>query len=310
MALGDISKIKALIILVEKAETARGGGMLKLRYSGEDAVERFSVMFENKSTVFPDLESIANQVCELTVEESSYNGKPSTKILNVIPLPGEDRKNYLRKSKIDVDAAVADMKAVVGSDPDLGGVLSMILFDNAEMLKRYKSWPAAKGAHHAFEGGLIEHTYMMFKGAQAIMGVDVAYKDVDKNVVLAAIVLHDVGKVVEYEYEPGLKSNVTNIGMLLGHISIADSMIVRACTKKDIAPMSGRMLQMRHCILAHHGKKDWGSPVTPATLEATLVHQMDMIQSRGEMTLEGLEQVEVGQTNFVKTLETNILRWK
>jgi 3'-5' exoribonuclease len=309
MALGDLSTIKALITSVEKSETSRGGSMLKLRYRDEKTVERSSVMFENKHTLFPELSAIAYTVCELTVEESSYNGNPSTKILKILPLPEEDRSRFVRKTKIDVEAAVEEMRTALVSDPDFGPLLNVILFENAEMLKKFKCWPAASGMHHAFDGGLLEHTFMMFKGAQAIMNVDVAYDGVDKNVVLAAIILHDIGKVVEYDYQIGLKIETSMIGTCLGHISIADSMIVRACTKKNIPLMAGRVLQLRHCILSHHGKKEWGSPVLPSTREAVLVHQMDQIQARGEMAFDASNQAEQNSTVWSKGNDSHILRW-
>jgi 3'-5' exoribonuclease len=81
----------------------------------------------------------------------------------------------------------------------------------------------------------------------------------------------------------------------MGHIAIADEMIVSACIKLGIPTTKGDILNMRHCILSHHGRKEWGSPVVPATREAILIHQLDMIQSRGQMALEGTEALEPGK---------------
>jgi 3'-5' exoribonuclease len=86
-------------------------------------------------------------------------------------------------------------------------------------------------------------------------------------------------------------------------------MIVRACTKKNIPLMAGRVLQLRHCILSHHGKKEWGSPVLPSTREAVLVHQMDQIQARGEMAFDASNQAEQNGTVWSKGNDSHILRW-
>jgi 3'-5' exoribonuclease len=310
MALGDITNIKGLIVSVDKSATSRGGDMLKIRYTIEGGLERNSVMFENRSVALPDPNEIAHKVCELQIEESSYNGKPSTKILKVTPTE-EDRRTYLRKPKIDVEAALAEMQAAVAEDKELGPVVAAILFDNKEMVERFKSWPAAKNAHHAFDGGLIEHTYMMFKLAIAVLDTDVATKGLDRNVVLASIILHDIGKIYEYDYEAGVKTEVSTLGTLLGHISICDSLIVRACLKKNIPAMVGRVLQVRHCVLSHHGTKDWGSPVVPSTREAVLVHYLDNMQARSEIALEAAEQVEeVGKGFDSKFLDTRLIKWQ
>lgn len=127
---------------------------------------------------------------------------------------------------------------------------------------------------------------------------------------MAAVALHDVAKIFTYDFQAGQGGNgeKNNFEVLLGHIVIADEVVVKACVAENITTTKGCVLNLRHCMLSHHGKKDWGSPIIPSTREAIFLHQLDMMQSRNEMAMEATEGVEKGKrSSFVRPLEAEIV---
>ena len=137
---------------------------------------------------------------------------------------------------------------------------------------KFFSFPASiSGFHQCYRHGLFQHTVEM---AEQVVYLSKFY-DVDVELVVAAALIHDVGKVVEYDrnsYDADLDDDLvrSEAGKLVGHVSIGHAMLSKVCDDVDL----------RHCVLSHHGRHEWGSPVEPKTREAWLVHLVDMISSR------------------------------
>jgi 3'-5' exoribonuclease len=144
---------------------------------------------------------------------------------------------------------------------------------------RFYAAPAASSNHHARVGGLAEHTLSMLDEWAALAPVlDRWHPDLlDHDVMVAGIVLHDLGKAVEIESTPGFPYSTH--GQMLGHIPMA-AIAVRGALG-DYANTE-RGLRVLNCILSHHGKLEWGSPVVPRCPEAVLLHEIDMLDSRME----------------------------
>lgn len=278
--------MKALVLSIDKASAKNGTEYLRVRYSDEKRVEKSAVMF----APFPDPETVKGNVCELTIRA----GTPSDKIESLQVLPGEDKAPFVRQTKFDVEMMIKELKRLTRGHGDLTKIVDYVIFNSEDRLRRMKLFPAATHAHHAFQGGLLEHTYGMMKAAEAVLAADPAQRETSAGVVLCAIALHDVGKMFTYNFEPGQATEHNQYEHLLGHIVLGNDLVTAACREEKIKNTPD-VLNLRHCILSHHGKKEWGSPVMPTTREAVLVHQIDMLQSRGEMAYEGLEQVEKGK---------------
>jgi 3'-5' exoribonuclease len=286
--------MQALIISAEKAQAKNGSEYLRVRFSDEKRTEHSAVLFSDMNP-----EGIKGTVCELTVR----SGTPTDKIEALKVLDGEDPSLYVRKTLLDVDKMLAELQAVTrgdGIDPDLTKIVDKVLFSVQQRVERFKTWPAAAHAHHGFQGGLIEHTWGMMQSALAVAKLDPASKGLNIGVVACSIALHDIGKIWAYSFSTGAATEHTLLHHSLGHICIADEQVVRACAELGIPSNRGNVLNMRHCILAHHGKLEWGSPIVPATREAVFVHQIDMLQSRAEMALEGTEGLELGKASSIK----------
>ncbi len=134
--------------------------------------------------------------------------------------------------------------------------------------------PGAKAIHHAYVGGLLEHTLAVTRLSLELSRL---YPEVDRDVLLAAAAFHDLGKA--WELTGGLEQDFTDQGRLLGHIQIGLDVLAPFLAKaKNLEPELA--LHLKHCILAHHGELAFGSPKRPKTAEALVLHFADMIDSK------------------------------
>lgn len=166
---------------------------------------------------------------------------------------------------------------------------------------KFITYPAAKSNHHCFTGGLLYHTVSMLRLGDHISG---QYKEVKKDLVMAGIALHDMGKVVEYTnyFAP----DYSKVGNFLGHITIINMFIDRKVqVLKEEMPWTRKeadeVYELMHVINAHHGKLEYGSPVESKILEAEVVHQIDMMDSRINMITYGLQDENL-QENEAKRI--------
>jgi 3'-5' exoribonuclease len=144
--------------------------------------------------------------------------------------------------------------------------------------------PAAKANHHAYIGGLLEHTLNV---TELCVSIASRYREVNFDLLIAGALLHDIGKVEEYTYFP--KIDRTDIGRLLGHLVIGYEMIMRKI--REMKNFRGGFpedlkLQILHLVISHHGELEWGSPVRPMTLEAQILHFADNMDSKVWMFID------------------------
>lgn len=155
--------------------------------------------------------------------------------------------------------------------------------------------PAAKSIHHAFRGGLLEHTVsMMGLAARAAEH----YPELDRDLLLLGVLFHDLGKIVELGVLPG--SEYTAPGRLVGHIVIGRDLLRAAAARVPELP-ADRLLQLEHLVLAHQGRQEYGSPVEPATAEALALAAIDDLDSKLAL-LRQLRETQRG-FYFVRSLE-------
>lgn len=157
-------------------------------------------------------------------------------------------------------------------DQHLSKLLSLF-FDDREFMDRFLEAPAAKLWHHAYVGGLSEHTAAVCRLAHAASD---NYELLDTDLLLAGCLVHDVGKVPEYKM--GSFIDYTDQGRLLGHIVLGDQMVVERLSRIRDFPQE-KAMRLRHMVLSHHGERERGSPVTPATLEALVLHHCDYLDA-------------------------------
>jgi 3'-5' exoribonuclease len=183
-------------------------------------------------------------------------------------------EDFLAQSPLSPAEREAAIRSEVKTvrDPHLSKLLSQF-FDDREFLGQFLAAPAAKLWHHAYVGGLAEHTAAVCRLARAAAA---SYDLLDADLLLAGCLLHDAGKVPEYKM--GSYIEYSDQGRLLGHIVLGDQMLrERLARAKDFPPE--KALRLRHMVLSHHGERERGSPVTPATLEALVLHHCDYLDS-------------------------------
>lgn len=184
-------------------------------------------------------------------------------------------EDFLPEGDRDGAEMLAELKAFVESCSD-GNIRRLLqsFFEDAAFLEQYRTAPAAKGMHHVYLGGLLEHSLSVARLVDQIMPL---YPELRRDLLVAGALLHDVGKVREMTY---LRSfDYTDEGKLLGHISIGVEMIHEKITRLDGFPVELAML-VKHMILSHHGQYEYGSPKRPKTVEATVLNYLDDLDSK------------------------------
>jgi 3'-5' exoribonuclease len=165
-------------------------------------------------------------------------------------------------------------------EPKLRALVRSILEENRDL---FDKMPAAQNLHHGFVGGLVEHVWSVTRVASWLASHYASYypelnPPLNRGVVVAAAVLHDIGKLRELEYSP-IEVKYTKHGTLVGHILMGRDMVREAARRIDGFDEE-TLLLLEHAILAHHGKPEYGAPKAPATLEALLVHYADELDAK------------------------------
>ncbi len=158
------------------------------------------------------------------------------------------------------------------SDVYIKDLLNLVLHD-CEIRRRLKTWSAAKSIHHAFQGGLLEHTLSC---TELAVSLSTHYK-VNQSYVVAGTVMHDLCKI--YELTDSSMVEYTEEGKLVGHLVKSIELLDRFTYKIKNFPYAMK-LHLKHILISHHGQIEYGSPKTPQTSEAMLVHQIDLIDSK------------------------------
>jgi 3'-5' exoribonuclease len=208
---------------------------------------------------------------------SEYRGQLQMVIKSLALLSADevDPADFLPASPRDVDQMFERLKGVtdtIGTD-HIRELLRAFWTDEV-FVKRFKRAPAAKKMHHAYLGGLLEHTLSMVLLAEKIAA---HYSGLNRDLLLAGAVLHDIGKVQELSYDASI--DYTDEGRLLSHIIIGIEMVDDKLHAMEAFP-AGDAALIKHMIVSHHGAREFGSPEPPKTIEAVLLNYIDEIDSR------------------------------
>jgi len=214
--------------------------------------------------------------------------------------------DYFPSSARDSEEMWKDLQGIVAGigNPHCKALLQAMLEDE-DVAARYRRAPAAKTIHHAFLGGLIEHVLSLCALARMTAG---HYKHVDLDLLLTGVVLHDIGKIYELNYERGF--SYSNDGQLIGHINIAMRMLSEKLRALPEFPRELRTL-VEHMILSHHGQLEYGSPKVPLFPEALLLHYLDDMDSKMECMralIENDRQVDGCFTSYNPALGRTALK--
>lgn len=215
-----------------------------------------------------------------------------------------DVSDYMPMTTSDPKVMFAELKKLMDSvkEPHLHTLLTNV-FSDAELTKKFMNHSAAKGIHHAFVGGLLEHTLGVAKMCACFSD---NYPILNRDLLLTAGIFHDIGKLFEISSFP--ENDYTDDGNLLGHIFLGAEFI-----GKKIAEIPGfpekTASELRHCILAHHGELTFGSPKKPALAEAFALSMADNLDAKMEALKELFSSAEAqsgGWLGFQRIFDSNI----
>lgn len=249
----------------------------------------------------------------VTGRVESYKGKPQFIIDGVrsVDQRAVDPSDFLPSTSRDVEEMWRRVKEVLRGvkNPDLLALLAKFIKDD-EFAATFKRAPAARSNHHAYLGGLLEHTLNVLELAALVLP---RYPEVSTDLVLAGVFLHDAGKTAELSSTTSFA--YTNEGQLVGHI-VQTAVWVHERSRQVEAetgkPFPADLLAtLQHIIVAHHGRYEFGSPKLPATAEAIMVHYLDNLDAKLAMVFEAIESdldESSDWTGWVPALETRVFK--
>ncbi|MFN8007029.1 MAG: OB-fold nucleic acid binding domain-containing protein [Terriglobia bacterium] len=207
-----------------------------------------------------------------------------------------DFADYFPKTSKDVESMFEELVGMADGveNSHLRELLMAILCDE-ELAGRFKQAPAAKSLHHAWLGGLLEHTLSLCKLCRLVCD---HYEDLNFDLLLAGAILHDIGKTQELSYARSF--SYTNEGQLLGHMILELDLVNQKIAQLEDFPADLKTL-LQHMIISHHGEYEFGSPKLPMFPEALVLHCLDNLDSKLEamcMILKGDPNLEGDWTGY------------
>jgi 3'-5' exoribonuclease len=267
----------------ETRTTRSGRPYLKLRVGDRTGVVDCMVWdnAERMATRFSlgDLVLVKGRVGE-------YQGSVQLEAVDIVAASGDtaEAQAFLPSTYRDVEELLGFLHYHIESvyDRDYRALLDSV-FDDDAFLSRFAQAPAAKSFHHAYLGGLLEHTVTV---ADLCDHVSQQYARVDRDLLITAALLHDVGKVDELTYTASI--DYSESGRFLGHVVLGVMFVSQKA--RSVEGLSERRLEpLLHAIVSHHGELEWGSPKRPKTLEALILHHVDNLDAKVKGFLEIVE---------------------
>lgn len=264
-----------LIKSLDKKTSSKGDTYLDMTLSDADGeinakLWRYSPSLHGEYTV--------NELVKIRGIISQYQGADQLKIEKIRPVLPEDGVNagdFVKSADYSGEQMYNELYSVAESfkDGDLKKIVTAILDDNRLSLLY---WPAAFKLHHAMRGGLLFHTLSIVRLAEGVCKV---YPFVDRELLLSGAILHDIAKLSEFKVaDTGVATGYSAEGNLLGHLAMGAMVIDKYAEKLGINKKTAMLLE--HMVLSHHGEPEFGAAVRPMFIEAELLSELDLMDSR------------------------------
>ncbi len=219
------------------------------------------------------------------VEHFQGNVQPKLKEIRIASPEEFDSKKFICESRFDIEEQFTRLLEIIDSvkNPYLKKLLEEFFYDDS-FVERFLKVPAGKTIHHACIGGLLEHTLGVVEICETVAK---RFKSIHRDLLISAAILHDIGKIHEYEINVAISR--TTEGILLGHLYISCEMVTKKIDEIEGFPHDLKV-KLLHCILSHHGEYEHGSPKKPKTLEAVALAYADALDSRVKGFEEHIER--------------------
>ena len=271
------TKVEGVYLLQNPQERPKKDGTNFLTMALKDATGKITaVMWDN----FAGVSSGAikdNDFVEVLGEVLTYNSQLQFKLARLTKVSDEevDSSFFLPMCPVPVPEMERELRALIAqiTDKDYHRLVDFV-FENAAFMERFRRAPSAVSMHQAYIGGLLEHTLCVVRNALKMAD---NYPMANRSLLIASGLLHDIGKVIEFNYDK--KIAYSDAGRLLGHISIGNAMVECHCAQLEAFPPAKKVL-LQHIVLSHHGLLEYGSPKRPSTLEALILHHADLLDAQ------------------------------
>ena len=280
-----------LLKTVEKKTSAKGGFYLDATIADKSG-EMNAKLWDYSEAVHGVYE--AGNLVKLRGTVSEYRGVNQFRIDRirlVLPEDGVDINDFVPSTGFNEADMWNELYNIADSfaDADLKAIVTTILNEKKEQMLY---WPAAFKMHHAVKGGLLCHTLSIVRLAEAVCRV---YTFADRELLLAGVILHDIGKIEEFELNStGLVANYSPKGNLVGHLVSGAVTVEKTAEKLGIT--SDVPMLLSHMLISHHGDPEFGAAVLPQFLEAELLSQLDMMDATVFEICEATAAVKSGET--------------
>ena len=264
-----------LIKNLDKKTSSKGDTYLDMTLSDADGeinakLWRYSAELHGEYTI--------NELVKIRGIVSQYQGADQLKIekiRHVTPEDGVHAGDFVKSADYSGEQMFKELYSIAEgfNDEDLRKIVTAILDDNRLSLLY---WPAAFKLHHAMRGGLLFHTLSIVRLAEGVCGV---YPFIDRELLLSGAILHDIAKLSEFKVaDTGVATGYSAEGNLLGHLAMGAMVIDKYAEKLNINKKTAMLLE--HMVLSHHGEPEFGAAVRPMFIEAELLSELDLMDSR------------------------------
>lgn len=264
-----------LIKSLDKKTSSKGDTYLDMTLSDADGeinakLWRYSAELHGEYTI--------NELVKIRGIVSQYQGADQLKIekiRHVTPEDGVHAGDFVKSADYSGEQMFKELYSIAEgfNDEDLRKIVTAILDDNRLSLLY---WPAAFKLHHAMRGGLLFHTLSIVRLAEGVCGV---YPFIDRELLLSGAILHDIAKLSEFKVaDTGVATGYSAEGNLLGHLAMGAMVIDKYAEKLNINKKTAMLLE--HMVLSHHGEPEFGAAVKPMFIEAELLSELDLMDSR------------------------------
>ncbi|HLP61832.1 MAG TPA: HD domain-containing protein [Candidatus Deferrimicrobium sp.] len=232
---------------------------------------------------------------------NEYMNKKEIKVDNIKTISPSDKDfdpaDFIEKCNIDIASLFGQLIETVKLNLSKPYLLQLVDGFCQAYGEKFKNHYGAQKIHHAYLGGLLEHTYSMVKLAISIAG----HYSLDKELLVIGTLFHDIGKINEFYITP--VPQATMEGGLIGHIVLGNTMFLELKNKIPGFPEE-LSCKIQHLIISHHGEKEFGSPEVPMIPEAFALHAIDLLDSRIKIMSDAVKNSETGGlfTEYINTL--------
>lgn len=253
-------------VAVKSVKTKTGGkGPALSGYVGDRSASVRFVMWQASKQ---DVDLFLNQeAVAISGTMGVYEGKPQVTVETVREAPDPDWSSLLERSPRPIDEMHGELEKMIEAHVSPAALRAAV--KTLVGMSAFKMSPAASGIHHAYIGGLLEHTLGVVMLAERM-----APPDMEREAIVAGAALHDLGKTQEYT----MTGKIRPVGKTLGHALLGLQTWAR--TSAEFGVEEGLSRRVEHIIASHHGRREWGAIVEPQTVEAWIVHFSDMLDSR------------------------------